>query len=161
MSKKKKIILTAIASAVLIIALIAVFAFRDKSARSSNDTTGTHDNTAEEQQQTGAFYFEYSERLCGYPAGEVKYSDTVAEVRYGSAGFTRKVKTGGKTTEDLSVDTYDESAETKINGNTVTLKGTGGLIYLAEWEQGSFSFVIYASSGVTGEEMSVYVESTG
>lgn len=81
------------------------------------------------------------------------YWNELAQIQYSGAGQTATYRQSAGT-EDNSGDytAYGDVAELAAGGLTVTLKGSGGAYVLAVWTDGSFSYSLGLSQGVTAEE---------
>lgn len=80
------------------------------------------------------------------------YWNELAQIQYSGAGQTATYRQSAGT-EDNSGDytVYGDVAELTTGGLTVTLKGSGGAYVLAVWTDGSFSYSLGLSQGVTAE----------
>lgn len=81
------------------------------------------------------------------------YWNELAQIQYSGAGQTATYRQSAGT-EDNSGDytAYGDMAELAAGGLAVTLKGSGGVYVLAVWTDGSFSYSLGLSQGVTAEE---------
>ena len=81
------------------------------------------------------------------------YWNELAQIQYGGQGQTAAYRQSAGT-EDNSGDytAYGDMAELAAGGLAVTLKGSGGVYVLAVWTDGSFSYSLGLSQGVTAEE---------
>lgn len=81
------------------------------------------------------------------------YWNELAQIQYSGEGQTATYRQSAGT-EDNSGDytAYGDVAELAAGGLAVTLKGSGGAYVLAVWTDGSFSYSLELSQGVTAEE---------
>ena len=149
----KKINAAIVMIVVLIVAIVAVIVIKNKTV--DNDKIQSYD-TIEEAVEGADFSLEASDRLCGVPATDYKSGRTTVEVYYGSAGFIRKTTV----TADSGKADYPEVNEQSFNGREVTLKGEGGKIFVAEWNENNFAYTISLNEGVEADEMAEYIDAT-
>lgn len=73
--------------------------------------------------------------------------------------ITYRVASGSK---DPSGDytEYEDSYEITTAGRSVSVKGSGGLLYLAYWTEGSYAYSIDSTAGLSKEDMIRIVDST-
>ena len=66
----------------------------------------------------------------------------------------------GTGSDDISGDynTYDETSTLDVDGITVTTKGSEGLINVATWTNGDFSFSITATAGLDSDGITELVQ---
>ena len=153
--RKKAIIISIVAIAVLAAAVFAVFTIgRDKK---SDSGTKTYDNMEDAVAQA-AFNMDYPDRLCGYPATDFVSNSSTIEVKYAAGGFIRK--TLGVNNNSGENEEYPETGEQTIGGHSVTCSGEEGLITLATWKDNNFAYTIKLSMGVPLDEITEYIEST-
>ncbi len=149
---------------VSVIVLIAVLAGGISSViflKSKLTDNTQQSDTMDTLTEAAAFDMIYSDRLAGVPVTDYYSDSSTIEVSYGDAGFIRK--TLGSADDIDNRTNLTESEERIINGNKVTLMGTGGKYYLATWKNNSFSYVISINDtyeGVSFEDMSDYISST-
>ena len=74
-----------------------------------------------------------------------------------SALYFRK----GVGTEDISGDynSYDTVEEQVIGDRTVTCKGSGGLVYTAIWNDGTYAYAVMSDTGMNAETLTAWVQS--
>ena len=62
--------------------------------------------------------------------------------------------------EDISGDfnEYNTVTETEVNGNTVTIKGSGDEFILALWVSGDYSYSVSVSSGISENALKEIIE---
>ena len=144
-------IIAAIALAAVVITVISV------KNHTANGRTRSY-STMQEAEKAAPFNMEYSDRLCGYTVSEFVSNSSTIEVRYGGAGVIRKTlgvaDNSGKSLK------YPESQEQSVDGRTVTLKGDGGLVYIAVWNDNNFAYTISVNEGIPAAEMADYIEAT-
>ena len=85
--KKKKILATILI--LLLIAATAVVIIVNRAHSDTSDKIQTYD-TVEEAIEAADFDFQYTDRLCGYPATGYQAVGNTIEITYGDAGFVRK-----------------------------------------------------------------------
>lgn len=153
--RKKAIIISIVAIAVLAAGVFAVFTIgKDKK---SDAGTKTYDNMEEAVSQA-AFNMEYPDRLCGYPATEFASNSSTIEIKYAAGGYIRK--TLGVNNNSGENENYPETEEQVINGRSVTCSGEDGLLTLATWKDNNFAYTVKLNTGVTLDEITEYIEST-
>lgn len=157
---KKKIIISVAALAIIAAVFVVVVVINSHTKSESTLKSSSEILSAgqvEKDDTIAGFKMDYSDRLGGYQATDVKTTNNAIEVTYGNAGFVRK--TYGSDESDSSDDktTYTESNEYQIDGLTVTFKGSDGLVYLAVWQANGYSYTISVNSGVSAEDMTEYV----
>ena len=155
---KKKVIISVAAIAVLV-AVTAVLIALNRSESNPKDGSAQNRSGAEDSADSAPFPVEYPDRVCGIPATGFEVNGRMVEVRYGEANYVRKALGGSDAGEDAAK--YGETGELTVNGMTVTLKGDGGLVYLALWSYNNYDYTVCAGEGVSAEEMAEYVEATG
>ena len=105
-------------------------------------------------------------RLAGFPVSGLEgLPFTPEQVRYTLIGDLAQIeyRTGeerltfrkGPGTEDVSGDytVYEWEETTQIGGLSVTVRGSGGLAFLAVWTDGTFSFSLSDPSGLEKSEL--------
>ena len=81
------------------------------------------------------------------------YWNELAQIQYSGAGQTATYRQSAGTGDNSGDYTaYGDMAELAAGGLAVTLKGSGGVYVLAVWTDGSFSYSLGLSQGVTAEE---------
>ena len=53
---------------------------------------------------------------------------------------------------------FDNITETEVNGNTVTIKGSGDEFSLALWVSGDYSYSVSVSSGISEKALKEIIE---
>jgi len=93
----------------------------------------------------------------GTPVYRVMY-DYLIEVRYQSETDDVCIRKA-KAQEDISGDytVYEQNQTVSIDGVNAELSGSDGLIFLAKWTQGEFSYSISVSQGTQQSEMEALV----
>lgn len=98
-----------------------------------------------------------------FDAASVSYTwcwGELAQIRYeGENASVRYRKSRGA--EDISGDynLYSQQQDLDIDGITVTLKGDDGLICLATWQTGGFSYSLSAAPGLAEQDFRALLES--
>lgn len=87
-------------------------------------------------------------------------SNTVLDLTYINGENKLSYRTA-KGTGDISGDynTYEFTDITEINGLEITYSGNGHKVHNAKWNNGEFSYSIYADNGITIDELKVMIES--
>lgn len=124
----------------------------------------TEYDTQEEAQDDG-FEFEAPFTIDDYTA-EVYRSmkaaiNNVEEVDYKDGDDNElTLRKGECTEEEISGDynTYANSEEADVNGNTVTIKGSGDTWSLATWTNGDYSYSVYSTKGLAKETLLAIVD---
>lgn len=145
---------------ILITAVCVIIVVRHKVAPSGTGKVNSY-SSMEEAVSAADFDILYSDRLCGYPATDFEANSSTIEVKYGSAGYTRKTYAVVQNSDKN--EQYDEESEQEIDGIPVTFKGRDGKIFLAEWNNNNFAYTIALSDetdGVESDEMTEYIEAT-
>ena len=118
----------------------------------------------EEAAQLAGFDLTAPDAISG--AGEKSYQvmsgedvETIFEIDYASgedrAAYVRKAPGA----EDISGDynEYAESQTVEAGSASVTLKGNDGLVYLAVWTDGGYSYALNVTAGLSQSEMTALV----
>ena len=87
--------------------------------------------------------------------------DTMIQISYQDTdGTDAIVIRKGTGSDDISGDynTYDETGTLDVDGITVTTKGNDGLIYVATWTSGDFTFSITATAGLDSDGVTELVQ---
>lgn len=95
----------------------------------------------------------------GLPVDYCQAMDGLAEVDY-SDGSRSIIVRKGKGTEDLSGDfnTYKEEGTLTVAGQSLTTKGGDGIINLAVWTDGEYTYSINSSDGLSAEAVKAIAE---
>ena len=118
-------------------------------------------DTLEEAENTIGFEISVPDSYGGYT--EPYYAvieGKILEVQYYNGDdrgmFIRK----SRGSEDISGDfnEYNTVTETEVNGNTVTIKGSGDEFILALWVSGDYSYSVSVSSGISENALKEIIE---
>ena len=104
--------------------------------------------TFDELKNAVNFPVSFPESIDGMPITFLQEMGNNAEVRYNDGKITLRKGTG---TDDISGD-YNEYPEVKTLDENITAKGEGGLIKLAVWTDGEYSYAI-CSEGISEEKV--------
>ena len=156
LANKKKLLCIAFII-ILIAAMVVVIIVRNKNFPPSETNFQSY-SSIEEANEAAPFNLEHSDRIGGYPATDYEANSSTIEVKYGSAGFTRK--TLGVTDNSGNNTEYSEVSEQEIDSRTITFYGEGDLVYLAVWNDNNFAYTISCTEGVSAEDMTEYVKAT-
>ena len=100
--------------------------------------------------------------LADYNAEYSDISGEVAQVIFEKDGKTLYYRMSEGTEDNSGVyEVYENVSTENIAGKDVTLKGNGESVALATWTDGSYSYSVYAESGISASEMENIVESVG
>ncbi len=150
---KKKVILSLVLVAVLIAAVVAVIAIKNK--------VTDHDNvqsfeSIEEANENADFDLMHSDRLGGYPATGYESGSRIITVTFANAGYISKSldAPAGSSAE------YGESNDVDIDGITVTFKGDDGKVSLAEWNYNGYYYTVSLTESTDADTMTEYIMAT-
>ena len=92
----------------------------------------------------------------------VSYWDEMAEITYYGAEQNIIYRKQAVSDEDISGDynAYEHENQITVDGIPVTMKGKEAVENLATWSDGTYSYAIMATEGITREEMVKMIEST-
>lgn len=84
----------------------------------------------------------------------------ILEVQYYNGDDRGMVIRKSRGSEDISGDfnEFDNITETEVNGNTVTIKGSGDEFSLALWVSGDYSYSVSVSSGISENALKEIIE---
>ena len=171
----KKIIISIVAAVICAAALTAVILINvnQKAEAESQSTIKSSSEIlsagkAEKGDTEAGFAFQYTDRLAGHTATDIKSTDSTIKVTYGNAGYVSKTdstaENSGAESKDEEIDTddteYSESSEQVIDSLKVTFKGNDGTVSFATWKFGSFTYTVSVNSGISAEDMTEYVRAT-
>lgn len=97
----------------------------------------------------------------GYELSKITtISNTALDLTYVNGESELSYRTA-KSLEDISGDynTYEFTKTAEINGYEVSYSGNGQKVHNAKWNNGEFSFSIYADNGITFDELKSMIES--
>jgi len=118
-------------------------------------------DTLEEAENTIGFeisvpdsYSEYTEPYYAVIEGKI------LEVQYYNGDDRGMIISKSRGSEDISGDfnEYNTVTETEVNGNTVTIKGSGDEFSLALWVSGDYSYSVSVSSGISENALKEIIE---
>lgn len=118
-------------------------------------------DTLEEAENTIGFkisvpdsYGEYTEPYYAVIEGKI------LEVQYYNGDDRGMVIRKSRGSEDISGDfnEFDNITQTEVNGNTVTIKGSGDEFSLALWVSGDYSYSVSVSSGISENALKEIIE---
>lgn len=124
-----------------------------------NPFTG-HATLAEAAKAVG-FELTVPEKVGGSPRRDIEtMSGEMIQVFYGD-GEARTCVRKEAGSGDISGDhnQYAQSKTVEVNGSAVTMKGTDGLVMVAIWEQGGYTYAITAGAGMSAADMAALVRS--
>lgn len=118
----------------------------------------------EEAAQLAGFDLTAPDAISG--AGEKSYrvmtaedAETISEIDYASgedrAAHVRKAAGAEDISGDYNV--YEEEQTVEAGSVSVTLKGNDGLVYLAVWTDGGYSYALNVTAGLSQSEMTALV----
>lgn len=118
----------------------------------------------EEAAQLAGFDLTAPDAISG--AGEKSYrvmtaedAETISEIDYASgedrAAYVRKASGAEDISGDYNV--YEEEQTVEAGSVSVTLKGNDGLVYLAVWTDGGYSYALNVTAGLSQSEMTALV----
>ena len=116
----------------------------------------------EEAGKLAGFSFTAPDALEGYPEKQIAVIEgEIAEVTFNNEDGAVVCFRKGLGTDDISGDYNDYKAtETRtIDGKTVTCKGSDGLIHNAAWTDGTYTYSIMSTAGMTAEQLTPFVQS--
>ena len=84
----------------------------------------------------------------------------ILEVQYYNGDDRGMIIRKSRGSEDISGDfnEYNTVTETEVNGNTVTIKGSGDEFILALWVSGDYSYSVSVSSGISENALKEIIE---
>ena len=86
-------------------------------------------------------------------------AETISEIDYASgedrAAYVRKAAGAEDISGDYNV--YEEEQTVEAGSASVTLKGNDGLVYLAVWTDGGYSYALNVTAGLSQSEMTALV----
>lgn len=97
----------------------------------------------------------------GYELSKITtISNTALDLTYVNGESELSYRTA-KSLEDISGDynTYEFTKTAEINGYEISYSGNGQKVHNAKWNNGEFSFSIYADNGITFDELKSMIES--
>lgn len=118
-------------------------------------------DTLEEAENTIGFEISVPDSYGGYT--EPYYAvieGKILEVQYYNGDDRGMVIRKSRGSEDISGDfnEFDNITETEVNGNTVTIKGSGDEFSLALWVSGDYSYSVSVSSGISENALKEIIE---
>ena len=118
-------------------------------------------DTLEEAENTIGFEISVPDSYGGYT--EPYYAvieGKILEVQYYNGDDRGMIIRKSRGSEDISGDfnEYNTVTETEVNGNTVTIKGSGDEFSLALWVSGDYSYSVSVSSGISENELKEIIE---
>ena len=152
---RKKKIICVILLVLFAAAIVGVIVVKNHSV---SDSMPQSYSSLEEANEAADFGLNGSDRLCGYPATDYEAASNTVKITYADAGFISK--TLGEANNGSTGEKYSEAAEQVVEDRTITFKGNGEKIYLAEWNENGFSYIISVTDGVDTDEMIEYVKAT-
>ena len=117
--------------------------------------------TLSDAEKAAGFAFKVPEQINGYKQSYISVMDgKMQQVVYekGEAQITLRKMAG---TEDISgvyID-YAKKDQVTIGGHQTELRGDGTSVYVAVWNNGGYTYAVYADAGVTAAQMTAIVES--
>ncbi len=117
--------------------------------------------TLAEAEKAAGFAFKVPEQIDGYKQSYISVMDgKMQQVVYekGESQITLRKMAG---TEDISgvyID-YAKKEQVTIGGHQTELRGDGTLVYVAVWNNGGYTYAVYADAGVTAAQMTALVQS--
>ena len=150
---RKKKIICVILLVLFAAAIVGVIVVKNHSV---SDSMPQSYSSLEEANEAADFGLNGSDRLCGYPATDYEAGSNAVKITYADAGFISK--TLGEANNGSTGEKYSEAAEQVVEDRTITFKGNGEKIYLAEWNENGFSYIV--TDGVDTDEMIEYVKAT-
>lgn len=118
-------------------------------------------DTLEEAENTIGFEISVPDSYGGYT--EPYYAvieGKILEVQYYNGDDRGMIIRKSRGSEDISGDfnEYNTVTETEVNGNTVTIKGSGDEFILALWVSGDYSYSVSVSSGISENALKEIIE---
>lgn len=118
-------------------------------------------DTLEEAENTIGFEISVPDSYGGYT--EPYYAvieGKILEVQYYNGDDRGMIIRKSRGSEDISGDfnEYNTVTETEVNGNTVTIKGSGDEFSLALWVSGDYSYSVSVSSGISENALKEIIE---
>lgn len=118
-------------------------------------------DTLEEAENTIGFEISVPDSYGGYT--EPYYAvieGKILEVQYYNGDDRGMIIRKSRGSEDISGDfnEYNTVTETEVNGNTVTIKGSGDGFRLALWVSGDYSYSVSVSSGISENALKEIIE---
>lgn len=116
--------------------------------------------TLAEAEKASGFTFKVPEQIDGYKQAEISVmSGEMQQVIYekGEAQMTLRKMAG---TDDISgvYTEYAKKDQVTISGHQTELRGDGTLVYVAVWNNGGYTYAVYADAGVTAAQMTAIVQ---
>jgi len=116
----------------------------------------------EEAGKLAGFAFTAPDALEGYPEKYIAaIENDIAEVIFSNEDGAEVCFRKGVGTGDISGN-YNDYAVTEtqtVDGNTLTCKGDGSLVYNATWTDGTYAYSIMSTAGMDAEQLSTFVQS--
>lgn len=101
------------------------------------------------------------DKLDGYPQRIIQtMDDELIQVIYqndDSSVFIRKEAGSGDISGDYNQ--YRQTKTVEINGSSVTMKGADGLVMVAIWEQGGYTYAVTSDAGMSAAAMTALIRS--
>ncbi len=161
---------TSLAAAILIV-LVGTFAMKNMMKTTQQTEPETPGNELMVTAPTEVSSLEELSKTVGFPVEELQnlpfeadeviytaYSDG-AEVTWQKGEkqltYSKKTEIGGN---NGHFETYDLEETIQINGKKVTLKGDSTGYQIADWDDGSYGYMIYSSVSITKEQMTAMLE---
>ncbi len=118
-------------------------------------------DTLEEAENTIGFEISVPDSYGGYT--EPYYAvveEKILEVQYYNGDDCGMIIRKSRGSKDISGDfnEFDNITETEVNGNTVTIKGSGDEFILALWVSGDYSYSVSVSSGISESALKEIIE---
>ena len=119
----------------------------------------TDHTTLEDAVKAVEFDLAVPEKVNGSPRQGIQTMDGMIQVFYGGEDDSvciRKAPGGGDISGDYNV--YPQVKTTNVNGFVVTMKGEDGLVHLAIWTGGGYTYSISARTGISEVDMAALVQ---
>ena len=105
--------------------------------------------TITEAKDIAGFDITVPEEIEGYDGKLIQaVKENMIQVIYGDTEhniYVRKAKGNDDISGDYNV--YNDVTETKVNGHTVTVKKADGLVHVASWTDGDYSYCLQSNMG--------------
>lgn len=118
----------------------------------------TDHTTLEDAVKAVEFDLAVPEKVNGSPRQGIQTMDGMIQVFYGGEDDSvciRKAPGGEDISGDYNV--YPQVKTTNVNGSVVTMKGEDGLVHLAIWTGGGYTYSISARTGISEADMTALV----
>lgn len=117
--------------------------------------------TLAEAEQAAGFTFKVPEQIDGYKQTVISVMDgKMQQVVYekGESQITLRKMAGADDISGVYID-YAKKDRVAINGHQTELRGDGTCVYIAVWNNGGYTYAVYADAGVTAAQMTAIVQS--